>query len=97
MLIETKWSRDTGAQDKSVQLTVERGQTYFVRCHNDVWGFMLNSRLQVVPKVVALYEIEGLKELPGSPVENVKEHNDSIQRTRIRPRAADAGVGHHYI
>jgi len=74
MLIETKWSWDTGVEDKSVQLVVEPGQTYYVRCHTDMWGLGFNSRLQVIPRVVALYELEGLKELPGSPMEVVKTH-----------------------
>lgn len=69
MLIETKWSWDTGVEDKSVQLVVEPGQTHFVRCHTDMWGGVFNSRFQVIPREVALYEMEGLKELPGSPVE----------------------------
>jgi len=74
MLIETKWGWDTVVEDKSVQLTVERGETYFVRCHTDMWGFVFNSKLQVVPRAIALFEIEELKELPGSPIEVVKTH-----------------------
>jgi len=74
MLIETKWSWDTGVEDKSVQLTVGPGESYFVRCHTDMWGGVFNSKLQVVPSAFALFELEGLKELPGSPVEIVKTH-----------------------
>ncbi len=74
MLLETKWNWDTGVEDKSVRLVVKPGQTYFVRCHTDMWGLVFNSRLQVIPRVVAFYELEGLKELPGSPMEIMKTH-----------------------
>jgi len=52
-----------------VQLRVEPGQTYFVRCHTEMWGLVFNSKLQIVPDVIGIYELEGLKELTGSPVE----------------------------
>lgn len=63
ILIETKWSWDTAVEDKSVSLLTEPGQTYFVRCHTDMWGSIFQSTLKVVRKISALDELEGLKEL----------------------------------
>jgi hypothetical protein len=62
MLIETKWNWDTGVEDKSVSLLTEPGQTYFVRCHTEMWGMIFQSTLKVVRKITALDELEGLKE-----------------------------------
>lgn len=64
--IETKWSWDTGVEDKSVSLLTDPGQTYFVRCHTDMWGFVFHSTLKVVQKILALDELDGLKELENS-------------------------------
>jgi hypothetical protein len=61
--IETKWLWDTGVEDRSVRFLAQPNQTYFVRCHVDMWGFAFNPTLKVVPKEIGLYELEELKEV----------------------------------
>lgn len=69
ILIETKWSLDTGVKDKKVLFEVKPGESYFVRCHTELMLLYNMAKLQVVPSVLALFEMEELNELPESPID----------------------------
>ena len=61
--IETRWNWDTGVENKLIRFMTEPGNTYFVKCHTDMWALSFHSTLKVVPEIIALYELEGLQEI----------------------------------
>lgn len=61
--IETRWNWDTGVENKLLSFMAEPGNTYFVKCHTDLWAFSFHSTLKVVPELIALYELESLQEI----------------------------------
>jgi hypothetical protein len=61
--IETKWPWITTVENRLVRFLAEPNQTYFVKCHIDMWGSAFYPTLKVVPKAIGLYELEELKEV----------------------------------